>query len=500
MTISMLRDGDQEFTGPNRLAWEKWRWVAGGDALITEAGDYLRITDDGTANPYAEQDAAFETGAWFRVRGSARSDGTMVPFVLDGAGATVWEGSDSTDWQAFDVFVVATADEIRLVSAGAAGYTEWDVVEVYDATVAAAEWIGTGTAAVRKDGTASAGSQCLRITSGGTGSNSAGQDAGLVPGRSYRVSGAFAGDGTAAAVVYAAGNAVAISTSSTAWQEFSEVVVCDADGIYPSAVALIVSNPTAGRFARFDTLQIVEVFPDGPERDRWLRIFGYLFPRARAWVLNRARTLGQWVYGLTGLTADARAFADLAWVNLDPQQTDELDAWEKQFQIPSAPALTEQARRDRLEARWSQQGGQTLEYLQDQIHGAGFTDVYLHEWMIPETDPVQTQNPVQFVEGAYWDCGDPGVECGESDVECGLKVAGGYLLVNKIRYWDGAAWAWETYSVTTITALWSFHIYVCGKTFGDPAEVPAARRDEFEDLLLTLCPAQHWLALRVDYV
>jgi hypothetical protein len=50
------------------------------------------------------------------------------------------------------------------------------------------------------------------------------------------------------------------------------------------------------------------------------------------------------------------------------------------------------------------------------------------------------------------------------------------------------------------SAAYPYFLYWMGATFGDRAEVPAARRDEFERLLLKLCPEQHWLVTYVTYV
>ena len=49
-------------------------------------------------------------------------------------------------------------------------------------------------------------------------------------------------------------------------------------------------------------------------------------------------------------------------------------------------------------------------------------------------------------------------------------------------------------------AQWPFFLYIGSSTFPNLAQVPLARRDEFEELCLQICPAQHWLGMLVEYV
>jgi len=44
-----------------------------------------------------------------------------------------------------------------------------------------------------------------------------------------------------------------------------------------------------------------------------------------------------------------------------------------------------------------------------------------------------------------------------------------------------------------------YFIYVGDETFPDKVTIPRSRKDEFERLLLKLCPTQHWIVLRVNY-
>ena len=113
----------------------------------------------------------------------------------------------------------------------------------------------------------------------------------------------------------------------------------------------------------------------------WLNTYKHLLPNARAWRVTIDKTLRRFFEGLTGLPEDAKQFYDLLLCDLDPQKTRELSAWENQFGLLDY-ILTEQQRRDRLEATWKALGGQSPRYIQDTLQAAGF-DVYVHEFFEP---------------------------------------------------------------------------------------------------------------------
>ena len=110
----------------------------------------------------------------------------------------------------------------------------------------------------------------------------------------------------------------------------------------------------------------------------------------------------------------------------------------------SSTGLTEQERRDRLDASWKATGGQSPRYIQDTLQAAGF-DVYVHEWWIPGSEPavgikecVPPRNPNNFLtngqQASRVACGEPLAECGEPLSQCGERYnyAVGYPLVNTI--------------------------------------------------------------------
>lgn len=268
----------------------------------------------------------------------------------------------------------------------------------------------------------------------------------------------------------------------------------------------------------------------------FFRIFQHLLPNARAWRITIDKQLRQFFDGLTGIGTDSRAFFDEIWRDIDPQTTREIPAWETQFGLPDT-GLTEQQRRDRLDAAWKALGGQDPRYIQDTLQDNGF-NVFVHDWWAPGTEPapgvklcVTPRNPQTVLRREFTgvvsgvDCGEALAACGEAFAEAGNSTEPlGYPLVNKILVTEpdlltlcgealaecGEATAtcgnfvtfkqtFRNYIVPSDTAKWPFFLYIGGQVFGDTAIVDPKRRDEFEALCLKICPAQQWLGIIVTY-
>jgi len=262
----------------------------------------------------------------------------------------------------------------------------------------------------------------------------------------------------------------------------------------------------------------------------FLRIFKHLLPNARAWRLTIDKQLRQFFEGLTGLGVDFKTYVDQVWLDVFPQTTRELDAWEQQWGLPST-TLTTQERRDRLDGAWKALGGQSPRYIQDTLQDAGF-NVFVFDWWSSPLGP----KPIYIAE-----CGEPVAECGEPVAECGAllgfgppenpvvrdpftvltdgTIPFGYFLSSGaagavcggVQAICGAATGVTggllvnkplnnvIYNIPTDEAEWPFILYIGGQTFGDRAIISLARRDEFEALCLKICPAQQWIGLIVEY-
>lgn len=270
----------------------------------------------------------------------------------------------------------------------------------------------------------------------------------------------------------------------------------------------------------------------------FFRVFQHLLPRARAWQLTIEKTLRSFFQGLAPTGSDARTFIDEVWLDIFPQTTREIDKWENQFALMNS-GLTEQERRDRLDATWKALGGQDPTYIQDTLQAAGF-NVFVHEWWEPSVEhpaggsvngdvtPV-VRNPLTYLDdgttpGAFL-MFDGGVDAQDGDPvsqDGGTATPQGYPLVNKIlvstvvTIGDGAAgmqdgapiaqdgglttvYSFEQFVIPNDPTKWPFFLYIGGETFPDNASVPQSRRDEFEDLCLKICPLEQWLGILVTY-
>ncbi len=271
----------------------------------------------------------------------------------------------------------------------------------------------------------------------------------------------------------------------------------------------------------------------------FLRMFKHLLPNAKAWRITIDKKLRQFFEGLSGIGEDVKTFVDNVWSDIFPQTTRELSAWEDQFALQNNTSLTEQQRRDRLDAAWKALGGQDPRYIQDTLQANGF-DVYLHSWWVEGTQPgpgvkqcVTPRNPLLVLRPSQDQtefqvtCGNPAATCGNPAATCGSTLEPlGYPLVNKINVlstvpkfivtcgnpvatcgnpaatcgnYTALQEIPKNYIIPTDPAKWPYFLYIGGSVFGTLATVDALRKDEFETLCLKICPAQQWLGILVKY-
>lgn len=238
----------------------------------------------------------------------------------------------------------------------------------------------------------------------------------------------------------------------------------------------------------------------------------HLLPRAKAWRITFVdKFLRKYFEGLTDLPYQIKIFFDLIWLDIFPQTTRCLDEWETQWGLPNN-GLTEQQRRDRLDAAWQALGGQSPRYIQDTLQNNGF-DVYVHEWWVPGTeaavdvkacatarDPVTILgvgaayplvNKVTTITREY--IAQFGGTSGADDIQFGLDDA-------QFGRFDDLIFSQKQYEIPTDMDKWPYFLYFGDAVFPNFASVPVARKDEFETLLLKICPAQQWLGILVNYV
>lgn len=227
----------------------------------------------------------------------------------------------------------------------------------------------------------------------------------------------------------------------------------------------------------------------------FLKLFQHLLPDARAWRVTIEKNLRRFFEGLSDAPANAREFIDDVYLDLFPQTTRALDEWEDQFALPdTVPA--EQDRRDRLSGVWKALGGQSPRYIQDTLQAAGFP-VYVHEWWAPASSPPVARNPSAVLPGTTVIgavLGNAQMVLGATKAQLGaLSLTNDDVIVNKMGEKTPA------YPIPADPATYPFFIYLGAATFPNLANIPAARRDEFEALCLKICPSQLWIGVLVNY-
>jgi len=130
----ILADGNMENAGVGDWAASNSATLTKETGAVEDGTQILRVAYSDTENPAALQ-TMLTVGKTYRLTGWARSDGGAVPRVLTPAAGITWTGTNSTDWQYFDITGTTgyTSINLRSTTAGA-GYTEWDDILVTEYT------------------------------------------------------------------------------------------------------------------------------------------------------------------------------------------------------------------------------------------------------------------------------------------------------------------------------------------------------------------------------
>lgn len=244
-------------------------------------------------------------------------------------------------------------------------------------------------------------------------------------------------------------------------------------------------------------------------------------PRSRAFNIIVEKTLRLFYQGLS-YPQYYRDLFDTTYKQLDPQVTDNLARWEDQFYLPSS-GVTEQQRRDRLEATWKMTGGQSPAYLQRILRGYGF-DVYVHDWWMPDEQILDLTmgSDDAFMGGENAFMGAQTVEYPVPWDPNTLLVLPYYPLVNRtsVTQYQQLAMGGEAafmngenafmgslvktksgdfYPIPADPIKWRGFIYVAAETMPNAATVPLERKAEFEELILSIFPADKWVGVIVDF-
>ena len=126
------------------------------------------------------------------------------------------------------------------------------------------------------------------------------------------------------------------------------------------------------------------------ELERWIKVFDRLLPRSPAWGLVIDRMLRKFFHGLSILPKTIYEHLQSVLLEAFPLETTRLSDWSEQFGSPELLAPEE------IEAEWGAFGGQSPQYIQDVLHAAGFTNLFVHEWWVPDSVPPVARNPFDW--------------------------------------------------------------------------------------------------------
>lgn len=269
-------------------------------------------------------------------------------------------------------------------------------------------------------------------------------------------------------------------------------------------------------------------------------IIRHLIPNSRVWRLSGSKRLTLFLKGLQDWIDSIHDHIGLILLDLHPLLTRELEKWEDEFLL-QAGDKTDIERRQQLLAQWRMTGGQSPYYIQSVLQSAGFNVCVSEWWETPISRDINgcvvAKDPLDFIADGREDIDGFAPESGELLMQSGEESAQannyvdafvaptGYVLVNKIPKYapDYIVLAGENYmqagenvalAGNFLEYKWDVEkyripthcpnhkkgfYYISGCPFPTIAQIPESRRDEFEQLILRISPAQLWAGILVEY-
>lgn len=260
------------------------------------------------------------------------------------------------------------------------------------------------------------------------------------------------------------------------------------------------------------------------------RILNLLTPNGHAWQL-KSPNIKSLIDGVTPTFQRFVDYVDGVYFDQFPQTTRFLSDLEQQHGLTNSTGLTEQERRDRLEAVIRGTETQSPRELQDLLQASGF-DVYVHEWwQVPVVGTPVPRNPNLYLQSTSSNVsyistyGEPTMTYGEPTAVYGAFTSPvGYILKKKtfvrqvvttstygeptMTYGEPTAvyggtdvvFLPEDAPVPSDPSLWPFFVYIGGSVFPQTANVENSRRQEFETLCLKIFPAHMCLGILIQYL
>jgi hypothetical protein len=266
--LTLVVDGDCEDVATT--AWTTTNISLSKEVSYYKGKQCLRLTYSSSAIGNCKQEI-LSGGKEYRIKGAARSDGTAIPSLLD-SGVNLWTGTNSTDWQEFDItFTSYSASGFGYLYLQASGMSASDYVEFDDLELTLNEsnlledgdmeasgvtaWSANNDAILEKNLIPYDGLQCLRITYNGTSNPNASQSI-LVIGKSYKITGYARGDGSSSPRVYTqtpGSTQIWAGTTSVSWQYFEETFTTTNSDLS------LWCNASGSGFVEFDDVTVAPI-------------------------------------------------------------------------------------------------------------------------------------------------------------------------------------------------------------------------------------------------
>jgi len=243
----------------------------------------------------------------------------------------------------------------------------------------------------------------------------------------------------------------------------------------------------------------------------------HLLPRGRAWTMVVDRMAVRWLKALAPIFQSLRDYVDRMWRDNFPADTRYLESWERQWALEPG-TLTVAERRARLDAVWKAIGGQSPAYITTTLQNAGFP-VFTHEWWVDTPHGVPSpRDPRDYILPEFGGTDVDGFLLGNQLYQTGLE--GPFSMAGTVIMHAGDPKALAGYFGAFVTELIGtfycgpfhtrsdglnyfthpYYMYIGGEVFPNTVDIPATRRQEFERLVLSICPGHLWKVLRVRYV
>jgi hypothetical protein len=223
-----------------------------------------------------------------------------------------------------------------------------------------------------------------------------------------------------------------------------------------------------------------------------------LLPSGEAWTIPSGSGIAKVLEGLSGAFDRAKAFADLAYLDMFPDSTRELEEWKAEFGCYPHSDCPEELMRAYLANRSAERRGQSPSEMRAAFVAAGF-DAYVHECWASRS-PFTARDPRSYTTApriGQFRCaaaGDGDARCGAPGVRCNR------FLANVTSYWDTLRWSGEAPApIPSDSDYWPFFIYIGGETFGTSFSIHSERWREFQWLVEQIKPARHWVVFNVTF-